>query len=139
MTYSVRTHGWGFIPRQVLPPLVANATVGAILYTSYLSTLGFLHQPSSHHQKRVYPPPSFACAFTAGAVAGGLQSVIAAPLDALVVRFNVADMLHGEKMSIYRWSREKLKEIGARGVFAGWSLSFMKEAGGYGIFFASFE
>jgi hypothetical protein len=24
LTYAVRTHGWGFIPNQVLPPLLAN-------------------------------------------------------------------------------------------------------------------
>ncbi|TGZ77738.1 putative mitochondrial carrier protein [Ascodesmis nigricans] len=139
LAYSVKTHGWGFIPRQVLPPMMANASVGAVLYTTYLQTLGFLHAPSSQHQKRVYPPPGYWSCFGAGFAAGCVQSVVAAPLDALVVRFNVADMLEGERMSIYEWSKVKLKEIGVRGVFSGFSLSCMKESLGYAVFFSTFE
>ena len=126
LTHAVKTYGWGFIPRQVLPPMVANATVGAILYTTYLQALGALYEPSSQGQKRVYPPPPFAACFTAGFIAGAVQSVAAAPLDALVVRFKVSDMLEGRYKSIYEYSKHKLREIGPRGVFAGYTLSFVK-------------
>jgi len=37
LAHAIRTQGWGFIPNQVLPPLLANTLVGAILYTSYLN------------------------------------------------------------------------------------------------------
>lgn len=106
--------------------MVANASIGAVLYTTYLQALGALHQPSSQHQRRVYPPPGWWNCFGAGFLAGGVQSVVAAPLDALVVRFNVADMLEGERMSIYAWSKTKLREIGMTGVFSGFTLSFLK-------------
>ncbi|KAI5787093.1 mitochondrial carrier domain-containing protein [Geopyxis carbonaria] len=139
LAHAVRTYGWGFIPRQILPPLVANATVGAILYTSYLQVLGALHQPASQQTKRVYPPPPLVSTFQAGFAAGALQSAVAAPLDALVVRFKVSDMLAGGHRSIYAYSKQKLFAIGLRGVFAGYSLSFAKEALGYGCFFAAFE
>ena len=137
--------------------MVANATVGAILYTSYLQTLAALHKPSAQNTKRVYPPPPWAATFQAGFAAGAIQSVVAAPLDALVVRFKVQDMLDGGYRSVYAYSRHKLGEIGLRGVFAGYPLSFLKvctpplppememetddpqESLGYGLFFASFE
>lgn len=106
--------------------MVANASIGAILYTTYLQALSALHEPSSHGQKRVYPPPPFAACFGAGFIAGAVQSVAAAPLDALVVRFKVSDMLEGGYKSIFAYSRHKLSEIGLRGVFAGYTLSLVK-------------
>lgn len=64
---------------------------------------------------------------------------MAAPLDALSMRFKVSDMLEGQYKSMWAYGRHKLHEIGARGVFAGYGLSFLKESLGYGVFFASFE
>ncbi|KAJ5164712.1 Mitochondrial substrate/solute carrier [Penicillium coprophilum] len=123
LLHAVRTYGWRFIPNQVLPPLMANAGVGAVLYTSYLQVLGALHEPVSQGVKRVWPPaPPFAT-FTAGFTAGTIQSIVAAPLDALQVRFRTNDMLKD-------WFP---------GVFAGWSLSFMRDSLGYAVFFSSFE
>jgi hypothetical protein len=106
--------------------MFANATVGAILYTTYLQTLAGLHEPSGQRTKRVYPPPGFGACFGAGFVAGSVQSIVAAPLDALVVRFNVAEMLEGGYKSIYHYSKHKLGEIGVAGVFSGYTLSFLK-------------
>lgn len=102
-------------------------SVGAILYTSYLQAIGFLHPPSSKSSKRTYPrvPPSRT--FAAGFVAGALQSFVAAPLDALSVRFRPSDVLSGHYSNMWQYGLLKLREIGVRGVFAGWSLSFLKE------------
>ena len=33
LAHAIKEHGWGFLPNQVLPPMLANVTVGAILYT----------------------------------------------------------------------------------------------------------
>lgn len=128
-----------FIPQQVLPPLFANVTVGAILYTSYLQILGALHEPSSASTKRVFPPPSPASTFAAGTAAGGIQSLVAAPLDALQVRFDRSDAIDGRYKDMWSYAKHKLKDIGARGVFAGWSLSFLKDSLGCGVFFMTFE
>lgn len=132
-------HGWGFLPNQVLPPLLANTTIGAILYTGYLQTLGLLHEPSSRSAKRVYPPPPPQTVFTAGFVAGGIQSVLAAPLDALQVRFQASEMMQGKYRNMWQYGYRKTCEIGLRGIFAGWSLSFVRDACGAGLFFATFE
>ena len=138
LTHAVKTYGWRFIPDQVLPPLLANTAVGAVLYTSYLQILSALHEPSSQSAKRVYPPPPLSATFTAGCVAGGIQSLVAAPLDALQVRFDSREK-HYESKSMWIYGKDKLREIGARGIFAGWGLSFVKDSLGAGIFFCAFE
>ncbi|KAJ5888868.1 Mitochondrial substrate/solute carrier [Penicillium taxi] len=139
LLHAVRTYGWQFIPNQVLPPLLANAGVGAVLYTSYLQVLGALHEPISQGQKRVWPPPTPLATFTAGFTAGTIQSLIAAPLDALQVRLQISDMLEGQYRSMWHYGHHKLNQIGLRGVFAGWGLSFLRDAFGYAVFFSSFE
>ena len=40
---------------------------------------------------------------------------------------------------MWQYSRSKLREIGPRGVFAGWGLSLIKDSFGYAAFFATFE
>ncbi|KAI9896855.1 hypothetical protein N3K66_007877 [Trichothecium roseum] len=139
---AIRHQGWSVIPQQIMPPLIANVGVGAVLYTSYLHILGHLHEPSSHASKRTYPPPSPAQTFTAGLLAGGIQSVLAAPLDAIQARFDHRDLMPAEgnrPRSMWSFSAEKLREIGLRGIFAGWGLSLAKDSLGSAAFFSVFE
>ncbi|KAH3911062.1 hypothetical protein HBI56_001000 [Parastagonospora nodorum] len=139
LAHAIRTEGWGFIPKQVLPPLMANTCIGAVLYTAYLHSLSSLHEPSSYQTKRVYPPPPPITTFSAGLIAGGCQSVIAAPFDALQVRFRTADILDGKHKTMWHYAGHKLRSIGLQGIFAGWSLSFVKDAFGAAVFFGTFE
>ncbi|OCK75860.1 putative mitochondrial carrier protein [Lepidopterella palustris CBS 459.81] len=139
LAHAVKTHGWMFLPNQVLPPLLANTVVGAVLYTSYLQALSALHTPSSRSTKRIYPPPPISHTFTAGFIAGSIQSLIAAPLDALQVRFRTSDMLSGKYNSMWHYASHKLHSIGLRGIFAGWTLSLLKDSLGSAIFFSTFE
>ncbi|KAK2594171.1 hypothetical protein QQS21_008110 [Conoideocrella luteorostrata] len=143
LTSAIKQQGWSVVPHQILPPLIANVGVGAVLYTSYLHILGHLHEESSKATKRVYPPPSPAHTFTAGFLAGGLQSVLAAPLDALQARYDHHDLMpsDGSKRprSMWTFGAEKLREIGVRGIFAGWGLSFAKDSLGSAVFFSMFE
>ena len=122
----------------MLPPLLANAAVGAILYTSYLQILGAIHEPSSQSSRRVFPPPSPSATFAAGLAAGGIQSLAAAPLDALQVRFDKREK-HYENKNIWAYGKGKLRDIGLRGIFAGWGLSFLKDSLSAAIFFSVFE
>ncbi|OJJ44206.1 hypothetical protein ASPZODRAFT_72758 [Penicilliopsis zonata CBS 506.65] len=139
LVHAVHTYGWRFIPNQVIPPLLANAGIGAVLYTSYLQSLSGLHEPTSQGLRRVYPPPSPVYTFTAGFTAGTIQSIAAAPLDALQVRLRANDILEGRYHSVWQYGRHKLKQIGLRGIFAGWGLSFLRDSFGYALFFSSFE
>jgi hypothetical protein len=38
LAHAIRTEGWGFIPKQVLPPLMANTWYVACHYSSDIST-----------------------------------------------------------------------------------------------------
>jgi hypothetical protein len=136
---AIHRHGWSFVPNHILPPLIANTAVGAVLYTAYLQTLGHIHEPSSRSTKRVYPPPPPETVFAAGFIAGTIQSILAAPLDALQVRFQAAEMLQGKYKNMWQYGYRKTREIGARGVFAGWTLSFVRDSIGAGAFFTAFE
>ena len=139
LAHAIRTEGWGFIPNQVLPPLLANTCIGAVLYTAYLHSLSSLHEPSSYQTKRVYPPPPPSTTFTAGFIAGAFQSVVAAPFDALQTRFRTADILDGKYKTMWHYAGHKLRSIGLQGIFAGWSLSLCKDALGAAVFFSAFE
>lgn len=149
LVHAVRHYGWRIIPDQILPPLLANVSVGAVLYTSYLQILGHLHEDSGKATKRIYPPPLPSETFTAGLLAGAFQSVVAAPLDAIQVRFERGgkgpEMIltnsngQGRPQSMWAFSYAKLREIGARGIFAGWGLSLAKDSLGSAVFFSSFE
>lgn len=72
-------------------------------------------------------------------MAGIIQSAVAAPVDALQVRYRPRDMLDGKYKNALQYGGKKLAEIGFRGVFAGWELSLLKDSFGYGVFFATFE
>ncbi|KZZ92490.1 mitochondrial carrier protein [Moelleriella libera RCEF 2490] len=101
--------------------------------------------------KRVYPPPSPPHTFTAGLLAGALQSLVAAPLDALQARYDHHDLMPPDRdgnqqhqqqrrpTSMWRFGAEKLREIGLRGIFAGWGLSLAKDSLGSAVFFSTFE
>ncbi|KAK4148669.1 mitochondrial carrier domain-containing protein [Chaetomidium leptoderma] len=145
---AVRHYGWRVVPDQVLPPLVANVGVGAVLYTSYLQVLGRLHPESALATRRVYPPPAPVETFAAGFLAGAIQSLVAAPLDAVQARWDgtstsVAGMTGSgnprRPKSMWAFSAAKLREIGPRGIFAGWGLSFLKDSMGSAVFFSVFE
>ncbi|KAG6037073.1 hypothetical protein E4U40_006850 [Claviceps sp. LM458 group G5] len=140
---AIKQQGWSVLPHQILPPLIANVGVGAVLYTSYLQILGHLHEGSSKATRRVYPPPSPQHTFAAGFLAGGIQSVLAAPLDALQARYDHHDLMPRDggsrPRSMWSFGAEKLREIGLRGIFAGWGLSFAKDSLGSAVFFSMFE
>lgn len=101
--------------------------------------LSTIHPPSSAGIKRQYPPPPPSATFTAGFVAGTLQSLVASPLDALHVRLKAKDMLEGRYPTMRHYAWLKMREIGFRGVFAGWTLSFLKDSLGCAAFFTTFE
>jgi hypothetical protein len=136
---AVRHNGWLFIPNQVLPPLLANTTIGAVLYTSYLQTLGLIHEPSAQATKRTDPLPPLSATLAAGFVAGTIQSLVAAPLDALQTRFHATEFMAGKYKHMWQYAYLKTREIGLRGIFAGYSLSLLRDSFGNAVFFSTFE
>jgi hypothetical protein len=66
ITNAVRAQGWKFIPRHLMPPLIANTFIGTVLYTTYIGTLPLFHPASDFQLHRTFPPPPFSAVFMAG-------------------------------------------------------------------------
>ncbi|KAI9481110.1 MAG: mitochondrial carrier domain-containing protein [Benjaminiella poitrasii] len=139
ITHAVKTKGWNFIPRHILPPLLANTLIGTILYTTYIATLPIFHPPSTLQLHRPFPPPPFTSVFMAGCLAGAAQSIIATPLDSLKVRFEVSDLLEGKHKSMYQFAKSTLKSLGVASAYRGFTLTLARDSLACGLFFATFE
>ncbi|KAG0168154.1 hypothetical protein DFQ28_005444 [Apophysomyces sp. BC1034] len=139
ITHAVKTKGWNFIPRHILPPLIANTVIGTVLYTTYIASLPMFHAPCAFSLHRPFPPPPFSSVFLAGCLAGAAQSIVAAPLDSLKVRFEVSDLLEGKHSSMYQFAKSTLKELGIASAYRGFTLTLMRDSLSCGLFFATFE
>ncbi|KAG8749331.1 hypothetical protein FRC14_001509 [Serendipita sp. 396] len=73
MLQLIRSQGFLVIPRHFIPPLAVNTILGAVLWESY----GY----SSSYLEKVIPNHPIIIAATSGAIAGGCQSVAAAPAE----------------------------------------------------------
>ncbi|PVG03062.1 hypothetical protein CPB86DRAFT_779955 [Serendipita vermifera] len=69
----IRSQGFFIIPRHFIPPLAVNTLLGVVLWESY----GL----SSEHLEKMYPHHPIMVAATSGAIAGGCQSLMAAPAE----------------------------------------------------------
>ncbi|KAI8374460.1 mitochondrial carrier domain-containing protein [Radiomyces spectabilis] len=139
ITHAVKTKGWNFIPRHILPPLLANTMIGTVLYTTYIVSLPLFHSPCAYQLHRPFPPPPFSSVFLAGCLAGAAQSIVATPLDSLKVRFEVSDLLEGKHRSMYQFAKSTLKELGLASAYRGFTLTLMRDSLACGLFFATFE
>ncbi|TID22600.1 hypothetical protein CANINC_003260 [Pichia inconspicua] len=150
---SVRRLGWKFIPNQILPPLIANSTVGLILYSTYLTLVQYFTinrgwklsvtgVPIGEGTEHWYAwALSFYDYFRAGFFAGAISSIAASPIDALYSRSSYAELIDVNVRSegIHKYAWKKLKDIGIIGIFAGFWLNLLKESLGFGCYFAVFE
>ncbi|KAF9113603.1 hypothetical protein BGX27_001193 [Mortierella sp. AM989] len=140
LTHAIKTQGAGFIYRQVLPPLMMNTFIGSVLYTTYIFTLPVFHPAFTYQKSRTFPPPPFPAVFMAGALAGAAQSLVAAPMDSLKVKFQVQDMACGGKhKSMSEFAISTLKELGLKTVYRGYVLTLVKDSLACGLFFGVFE
>ncbi|AOA63153.1 hypothetical protein PP7435_CHR3-0834 [Komagataella phaffii CBS 7435] len=133
---AVKTHGWELIPNKVLPPLVANSVMGIVLYTTYLSCL---QSYTDGQEGRSIANPRLVDVFRAGFLAGAAQSLVAAPIDAIYARSNASEIIGGKNDNLWIYGLHKLKTSGFLGVFAGYSLSLVKESTSFAIYFTTFE
>ncbi|KAK3844667.1 MAG: mitochondrial carrier domain-containing protein [Linnemannia gamsii] len=140
VAHAIKTQGAGFIYRQVLPPLIMNSFIGSVLYTTYIFTLPVFHPAFTYQKSRTFPPPPFPAVFMAGALAGAAQSLVAAPMDSLKVKFQVQDLAHGGKhKSMSSFAVTTLKEMGLKTVYRGFALTLVKDSLACGLFFGVFE
>lgn len=136
----IKKEGWKFIPDQILPPFLANAATGIILYGSYLTALDYFDRDrieANKNRKDFYYPPLDT--WKAGFVAGAMQSLAAAPVDAIYTRLSMAEVMNGKHENLWVFGWQKLKEVGFVGVFAGYGFSLIKESLGFAFYFSTFE
>lgn len=118
--------------------------IGTVLYTTYIATLPIFHPPSSFQLHRPFPPPPFTSVFMAGmysihsyckidnlmchvgCIAGAMQSIVAAPLDSVKIRFEVSDLLEGKHRSMYQYAKSTLKELGIASAYRGFGLTLVR-------------
>lgn len=129
---AIQVHGLRFVPDRLLPPMIANSVVGAILYTAYLSSLSIVQFARGNEN------PTFGQAVFCGAFAGAAQAVVATPLDNLAIRFD-SDVLRDKDVSLWKYSRDTLWKIGPRVAYGGVMLNVLKESSSFGIFFGVYE
>lgn len=134
----LRKEGWRFIPDQVLPPLLANSATGVLLYGTYLTALDrFSGKDTGEKRPDYYYSPIDT--WRAGFVAGAVQSLAAAPVDAIYTRLTTAELISGQHQNLWRYGWSKLAEVGVTGVFAGYGFLLIKESIGFAFYFSTFE
>ncbi|EED84195.1 predicted protein [Postia placenta Mad-698-R] len=90
LSWLVRQQGYMVIPKHFIPPMVVNGLLGVVLWSTYTEVSDAL-------ESRLSTQP-IALAAIAGASAGGIQALIAAPAE------NVRLAIEGGSSSVRGWS-----------------------------------
>ncbi|TFL07716.1 hypothetical protein BDV98DRAFT_539702 [Pterulicium gracile] len=149
----VQNHGFMVIPKHFVPPILINAALGTVLWTSYAESYDFF---DSH-----LPTSPVTTAALSGAVAGAAQAAVAAPAEnvRLVLKgasghswsYAWKEVFHGttsvpnasrsQQMEEVRQVRSWMRDVGdmaGRG-WDGWRWGMAKDIFGFTAFFAIFD
>jgi len=140
------------IPKHFVPPLLVNAALGTVLWTAYAESSSLLSGGEAH---------PIATAAISGAIAGGAQAIVAAPVEnaRLAIEGGIAgggwshawkEVLRGtvqnqstEKKSLGEirqvrgWMME-VRDMAGRG-WNGWGWGLTKDVCAFSVFFTIFE
>ncbi|KAI0256734.1 hypothetical protein BJV78DRAFT_1117132 [Lactifluus subvellereus] len=154
ITRLVKTQGILVFSKHFVPPLLVNAALGTVLWTTYTESSSILSNLTAH-------PSPITIAAISGAVAGGAQAIVAAPAEnvRLVIEGGTAgggwshawkEVLRGttpnqstEKDSLRKirqvrmWMAE-VRDMAGRG-WNGWGWGLAKDVCGFSVFFTIFE
>ena len=148
LSFAVKQQGWRFLPRFYLPPLLANTFIGAVLFQSYEFTQAYLakRRKSVSDESFFRYIPAWMDHVLAGGAAGALYASVSAPLDAVQSRIATRELLalskhreHQGSVSVIKFARRTLHQLGFRGVYHGFGLVMMKDAIGHAMFFGVYE
>ncbi|KAJ3415413.1 hypothetical protein HDV05_005007 [Chytridiales sp. JEL 0842] len=146
---SVKSEGFSLISKNMLPLLVANSIVGAVLFNTYSYTFDALSNSSldtaDPDSKGHYAHP-----FVAGAIAGAAQSIVSTPLDNLNRRINIAEIIASRKNEgVIGVVSKAIKTTlfvpsttpfdRAKFLWGGLGLTATKDTVGFSLFFGVFE
>ncbi|KAI8852403.1 mitochondrial carrier domain-containing protein [Chytridium lagenaria] len=117
----------------MLPLLICNSIVGAVLFNAYSLSMHLLttEVPTHDDEYEVKHHP-----FTSGAIAGAFQSLLATPIDNITRRVDPAQVAarRGEAMPKEggRWAKMKF-------MYHGLPYNLVKDSMGFSLFFGLFE
>ncbi|KAF8831715.1 hypothetical protein F5879DRAFT_1009968 [Lentinula edodes] len=150
----VKDQGLMVIPRHFVPPMLVNALLGTVLWTTYTEASKVMEPHISRH-------PTMTAALC-GAIAGGFQAIVAAPAENVRLLFEGGSVYHSwshawkdvfrgtefrglgsrqKKIEDARQVRRWMKEVGdmaGRG-WNGWIWGCAKDTTGFAVFFSIFE
>ncbi|KAJ1916360.1 hypothetical protein IWQ60_008130 [Tieghemiomyces parasiticus] len=150
ISHAVRQRGFDFLPRYVIPPLLANSAVGTVLFATYAYSLPRLTirlagaaDPATAPGLTTTPRLPYHITLSAGALAGGLagfaQTLVAVPIDNLKARFQMADLISGKYPSVMTFVRATVRLTGLPALWKGSGLTVLKDTLGFALFFGTFE
>ncbi|OMH79629.1 hypothetical protein AX774_g693 [Zancudomyces culisetae] len=73
--------------------------------------------------------------FAAGGIAGGVQSLVATPLDNISLRFQANDMINGKHSSYLGFVKTEFKASNIHELYKCFRLTFVKDTLGFSVFF----
>ncbi|KAG6371397.1 hypothetical protein JVT61DRAFT_9614 [Boletus reticuloceps] len=140
------------IPKHFIPPMLANAVLGTILWSTYTECSGYLESSLGAH--------SIFTVALSGAAAGGMQALVAAPVDNVRAAIEGGtgkgwshawkEVFRGTHLHITTrpnrirdirqvrlWMKD-VSEMAGRG-WTGWGWGYGKDVFGFAAFFTVFE
>ena len=130
-------------------PILTYGALNALLFTTYSRTLDALHRETLHrnvgdHGKPIRPLSSH---FLAGAVGGFVTFIISAPTEYVKCRAQAPGRQSDTRNvpskepnpSSFSIAAQTVQNRGIRGLFLGGAITSVRDAIGYGFWFASYE
>ncbi|KAJ3104637.1 hypothetical protein HDU97_009028 [Phlyctochytrium planicorne] len=148
-----KVEGFALISKNMLPLLICNSIIGAVLFNTYSITLEILSKevalPSfggDSEEELTYEVKH--SPFSAGALAGVAQSLLATPLDNVTRRVDPAEVANRRGEGVFRVMVQTVREAmptegGAwnkfKFLYHGYPVNVAKDALGFSLFFGMFE
>ncbi|KAJ3259588.1 hypothetical protein HK103_002142 [Boothiomyces macroporosus] len=134
ITKTIRNEGFKIVQLNVLPFLFANAIVGGVLFNVYTISGDYLKSLSPTHQ----------CwhDFSAGAIAGCVQTLLSTPLARFHTELQKADFVKRRHDGLHKISNDVYKQIPGekhKHLFRGMGYNCIRDTAGFSMFFGVFE
>lgn len=125
--------------KGIMSPLYGQIGINAIVFGIYGNTMRLMGDKNLTSQ------------FIAGATAGGVQSILASPMELVKIRFQMQgegvqklDLTKRDMRYHYTSPYDCFKKIykyegGIRGIFRGFNMTFWREVPSFGVYFASYH
>ncbi|KAJ3192441.1 hypothetical protein HK101_006570, partial [Irineochytrium annulatum] len=129
----VREEGWGLLGRNMLPLLICNSVVGAVLFNAYSGSMAYLQEKEESEEGGAVLGSVKHHPFTAGAIAGAAQALLSTPLDNVTRRVDPAEMVARRGEGVVGVMIRSFKEAMPPGLNAWGKFRFSYHGLGYNV------